>query len=123
MYDNQLNSAHKAMMDRMQQQPDVRELKEGKRLYLDKTNMSADVNMYPVLSTEEGGTELYHRRATNDFRDKSKDVYVPPPVSKTFEVKDNFVHNQIANKNKVNVDHFKNIYNRQTFNDKKRHII
>lgn len=123
MYENQINSTHKAMMDGMHQQPDIRELKEGKRLFLDKTNASADVNMYPVLSSEEGGNELYHRRATNDFRDKSKDVYVPPPVSKTFEVKDNFVHNQIANKNKVNVDHFKNIYNRQTFNDKKRHII
>jgi hypothetical protein len=49
--------------------------------------------MYPVMEQEEGGRELFHRRATNDFRDKSKDVYIAPPVSKTFEIKNNFVHN------------------------------
>ena len=66
---------------------------------------------------------MFHRRATNDFRDKSKDVYVAPPVTKTFEVKNNFVHNQIANKNKVNVEHFKNIFNKKLFTAAKRHII
>lgn len=123
MYENQINSTHKAMMDNMQQQLDIKDIKEGKRLFKDKTNMSSNANMYPVLSTEDGAGELFHRRATNDFRDKSKDVYVAPPVSKTFEVKDNFVHNQIANKNKVNVDHFKNIYNRKIFTDTKRYVI
>lgn len=33
------------------------------------------------------------------------------------------MHNQIANKNKVNVEHFKNIYNRAIFTDTKRHVI
>lgn len=68
-------------------------MNEGKRLYLDRTNQSAGINMYPVMEQEEGGRELFHRRATTDFRDKSKDVYIAPPVSKTFEIKNNFVHN------------------------------
>jgi hypothetical protein len=121
MYLKQVDNTDKRMMDKMQQQ--LVGTTEGKRLYPDKTNTSAGANMYPVLPSEEGGAELFHRRATNDFRDKSKDVYVAPPVSKTFELKNNFVHNQIANKNKVNVDHFKNIFNKKIFTDAKRHVI
>jgi hypothetical protein len=123
MYLKQVDNTDKRMMDKMQQQLDEKDRKEGKRLYPDKTNASAGANMYPVMPVEEGGRELFHRRATNDFRDKSKDVYESPPVSKTFELKNNFVHNQIANKNKVNVDHFKNIFNKAIFTDAKRHVI
>lgn len=75
MYENQINNTDRRMMDNMQQQPDVKDMKEGKRLYLDKTNQSDGANMYPVLSAAAGAGELFHRRATNDFRDKSKDVY------------------------------------------------
>ena len=121
MYENQVGNTDKKMMDKMQQQAET--VKEGKRLYLDRTNQSANANMYPVLGAKAGAAELFHRRATNDFRDKSKDVYQAPPVSKTFEVKDNFVHNQIANKNKRNVEHFKNLYNRAVFTDAKRHVV
>lgn len=110
-------------MDKMQQQLDFRQIKEGKRLFLDKTNASASANMYPVLSKGQGADDLMYRRATNDFRDKSKDVYHAPPVSKTFQEKNTFVHNQIANKNKVNVDHFKNIYNKKVFNDVRRNVV
>ena len=79
--------------------------------------------MYPVLSKEQGAHELFHRRQTDDYCDKHDVEYTPPPVSKIFETKNTFVHNQIANKNKVNVEHFKNIFNKKTFSDKKRALI
>lgn len=36
-------------MDKMQQQIDPRDVNEGKKLFADKTNRSANINMYPVV--------------------------------------------------------------------------
>ena len=79
--------------------------------------------MYPVLTKEEGAEHLYHRRMADDYCAKHNIENVPPPVSKVFEHKSTFVHNQIANKNKVNVEHFKNIFNKSTFTEQKRTLI
>lgn len=78
--------------------------------------------MYPVLPLEDGGN-FYHRRVTHDYGEKSLKDYVAPPVSKHYDQKNTFVHNQVANKYKVNVDHFANIFNRKVFDEKKRALI
>ena len=54
--------------------------------------------MYPAENHN-----YYHRRVTEEFCDKAGIEYVEPPVTKVFDEKNTFVHNQIANKNKVNV--------------------
>lgn len=79
--------------------------------------------MYPVVDQDKGGAEYFHRRQTSDFGEKHNIEYVPPPVSKIFDEKNTFVHNQIANKNKVNVQHFANIFNKKVFTDKKRSLV
>lgn len=79
--------------------------------------------MYPVLAREQGGAELYHRRTRTDYSPKHNVTYVPPPVSKDITDKSTFVHNCIANKNKSNIGHFDNIYNKKVFNDNKYNIV
>ena len=48
---------------------------------------------------------------------------MPPPVVKNLQDKSTFVHNCIANKNKSNISHFENIYNKRVFNDRKHKIM
>ena len=89
---------------------------EGKRLFLDQTNASHKQNMYPTIDMTDGGKELFFRRTAKEFYDKSNIVYKPPPVSKVFPKRHSFVHNCVANKNKINLDHFDDIYNKKVFN-------
>lgn len=49
LYEKNANSTVK-ILDKMQQQPDRGA--DGKRLFLDKTNMSNTMNMYPVLEQD-----------------------------------------------------------------------
>jgi|TARA_B110001450_G_scaffold224282_1_gene221825 hypothetical protein len=79
--------------------------------------------MYPVLPSAEGGAELFHRRTRTDYSPKHNIKYVPPPVSKDIHEKSTFVHNCIANKNKSNIGHFDNIYNKKVFTADKHKII
>lgn len=79
--------------------------------------------MYPVLPPNEGGAELFHRRTRADYSPKNNIKYIPPPVSKDINDKSTFVHNCIANKNKSNIGHFDNIYNKKVFNDEKYKIM
>lgn len=79
--------------------------------------------MYPVLAPEDGGAEFYHRKITTDYSPKHNIQYVPPPVTKSINDKSTYVHNCIANKNKSNIGHFDNIYNKKVFNDQKYKIL
>ena len=54
----------------------------GKKIFVDLMNQSSSQNMYPMEATPEDTQELFHRRHTFDFANKSKVQYVPPPVSK-----------------------------------------
>jgi hypothetical protein len=60
---------------------------------------------------------------TMDYGAKHDIDYVAPPVTKLYDEKNTFVHNQIANKNKVNVQHFANIFNKKVFTDRKRELV
>ena len=93
------------------------------RLFTDLVNQSDKKNMYPVLPSAEGGAELFHRRTKTDYNRKDNITYVPPPVSKDLTDKSTFVHNCIANKNKSNIGHFDNIYNKRVFNINKQKIM
>lgn len=44
-------------------------------------------------------------------------------MTKEFQTKTSFVHNCIANKNKSNISHFENIYNKKVFNRQKYKIL
>ena len=79
--------------------------------------------MYPVLDMEKGGLELFYRRVRSDYSPKHNIEYVPPPVVKNLQDKSTFVHNCIANKNKSNIGHFENIYNKKVYNDIKHQIM
>lgn len=116
MYEINANSDLK-LMDKMQQQPEGRP--NGKRLFLDKTNLSDKQNLSPFTE----GSDFFHRRVTADYCEKKTADYIAPPVSKVFEEKNTFVHNQIANKNKVNVDHFANIFNKKVFTKSKKNLV
>lgn len=54
----------------MNEQPDTDRL-EGKRLFEGLTNISTKKNYWPVLDSEKGGKELFHRKIYDDFPDKS----------------------------------------------------
>ena len=116
MYENLAHSKVK-FLDGMQQQAFGRP--DGKKLFMEKTNYSDKQNMYPVLKDQEA-ENLLRRRMADDYGAKHDIEYIPPPVSKIFDHKSTFVHNAIANKNKVNVEHFKNIFNKKTFSEEKR---
>ena len=79
--------------------------------------------MYPVLASDAGGAEFFHRRVTTDYSPKHDITYVPPPVTKSIQDKSTYVHNCITNKNKSNIGHFDNIYNKKVFNEQKYKIM
>lgn len=105
----------------MQEQADGYAL--GKRLFLDKVNQSDAKNMHPVLAEAEGGKDLYFRRVKETYYDKHDIEYQPPPVVKDILKKSTFVHNCIANKNKINVEHFDSIYNKKVFTPKMQGLL
>jgi len=82
----------------------------GKKLFLDKVNISEKKNMYPQVKNDEE-KELFIKRQQEDYSDKHGIEYVPPPVVKDFETRTSFVHNCLANKTKTNHLHFEKIYN------------
>lgn len=98
-------------------------VKGGMRLFTELVNKSDKVNMYPVITNPEGQAELFHRRTRTDYSPKHDIKYVPPPVVKDVTDKSTFVHNCIANKNKSNIGHFDNIYNKKVFTKNKFEII
>ena len=95
----------------------------GKKHFKGLRNMSDKKNMYPVLTNDKGGKELFFRRQKVDYDRKFGIEYKPPPVTKEFQKKTSFVHNCIANKNKSNISHFENIYNNKVFNRHKYKIL
>lgn len=74
----------------------------GKRIFIDLMNQSNSSNMYPVDPNPIEQKNLYHRRNTSDFRNKTYEKYIPPPVSKLIEKKHSWVHNTLANKTQSN---------------------
>lgn len=89
---------------------------EGKRIFQGITNVSDKTGMYPVISEDDKVKDLYIRTTDKQFYDKSKIKYVAPPVVKDIHRKHSFVHNSIMNKNKINLDHFYKIYNKNVLN-------
>lgn len=98
-------------------------LGEGKRLFHGLANISDKANMYPTINEDKEVKELFLRMTDKHFYDKSKIKYVPPPVTKDFHRRHSFVHNVIANKNKINLDHFYKIYNKKVLNKRKHEIL
>ena len=94
-----------------------------KKLFIELVNISDKKNMYPVVPDDQGGSELYQTMNDGEFRPKHEVKYEPPPVVKSFPARTSFVHNCIANKNKSNISHFENIYNKKVFNPKKFKIL
>ena len=80
-------------------------------------------NMYPRTTDKHKETELFFRRTNEDYNNKHGVAYQPPPVVKAFDKKHSFVHNCIENKNKTNIAHFENIYNKRVFNSNKANIL
>lgn len=105
----------------MNEQPEV--FGEGKRLFHGIANISEKTNMYPIVKGDKEVKELFLRNTDTQFYDKSKIDYVPPPVTKDYSKRHSFVHNVIANKNKINLEHFYKIYNKKVLNKRKHEII
>jgi hypothetical protein len=66
---------------------------------------------------------LIYGRSAKEYPDKSKIKYVPPPVVKEFKPKTSFVHNQVANKARVNNEHLEVILNKKVFTSRKHQIL
>ena len=75
---------------------------EGKRLFHGLSNISDKRAMYPTVKEDKEVKDLFLRYSDTQFYDKSKIDYVPPPVVKDYSKRHSFVHNVIANKNKIN---------------------
>lgn len=86
---------------------------EGKRIYPGRQNISDKTAMYPTVKEDKEVKDLFIRYTDTQFYDKSKIDYVPPPVVKDYSKRHSFVHNVIANKNKINLEHFYKIYNKK----------
>ena len=96
---------------------------EGKRLFLGKANISDKTCMYPTTAEDKEVKDLFKRMSDVEFYNKSKINYVPPPVTKNFVPRHSLVHNVIQNKNKINLNHFYKIYNKNVLNKRKHEII
>lgn len=119
-YDEHANDKY-GMLYGMNVEPKYGTLKEGKRLFHGISNISDKAGMYPVDNSVN--EELLLRTSDHEYYDKSKIKYIPPPVTKDIHRNHSFVHNVIQNKNKINLDHFYKIYNRNVLNIKKHKII
>ena len=96
---------------------------EGKRLFHGLSNISDKRAMYPTVKEDKEVKDLFLRYSDTQFYDKSKIDYVPPPVVKDYSKRHSFVHNVIANKNKINLEHFYKIYNKKVLPARKHQII
>ena len=83
-----------------------RKTKDGKKLYVDRVNISDVKNMHPI---ENDQMKYFHSMNQQEYKDKSKEEYQAPPMQSIKKKKNSFVHTQIANKSKTNNDHLENL--------------
>ena len=96
---------------------------EGKKIFHGIQNISDKHLMYPTVKEDKEVKDLYIRMSDKQYYDKSKIDYVPPPITKDYSKRHSFVHNVIANKTKINLEHFYKIYNKKILNKKKHQIL
>ena len=91
LYEKQANADGNLFSTMMQEGDHI----GGKRLFKDRVNISDAGNMHPIETDLQILRTINEPKSNLDYGDKSKIIYEPPPVVKSYKDRHSFVHNQV----------------------------